>query len=153
MFKSAKIKDLEFRIFEMEGSGNEVFMSSEGPKAISLMCLGPIYDKNKKVGELKNFYLTKNTANLQHIILDKNYWNKGYLTNFCEYLIDTYINPNNIKTFIFEEIFTANEGTMYSNNLEKSKKIKEKLIAKNLVKSGELIYNEKSKHYDLIFQL
>ena len=72
------------------------------------------------VGELKNFYLTENAAFLQHIVFEKDYWNKGYLTNVCEYLLKNYVIHNeNISTFIFEEIRTKKDDEKYTNNVEK----------------------------------
>ncbi|MFA5303766.1 MAG: hypothetical protein WC393_04505 [Candidatus Nanoarchaeia archaeon] len=154
MFNVAKREGLELCFCEMNTPGIMSFMSSEGTKKIELSCIGPIYDYNKtKVGELKNFYLTKDSANLQYLIIEKEFWNKGYASIVCEYLIKNYAINNNLKKFVIEEIQTINDGIIYSGNLEKFKKVKDKLVAKGLAKSGELIFNEKSKHHDLILQL
>ncbi|MFA5333792.1 MAG: hypothetical protein WC376_04825 [Candidatus Nanoarchaeia archaeon] len=154
MFNVAKQSGLELCFYEMNTPGIMSFMSSEGTKKIELSCIGPIYDSSKtKVGELKNFYLTKDSANLQYLVIEKEFWNKGYASIVCEYLIKTYAIPNNLKKFIIEEIQTINDGIIYSGNLEKFKKVKDKLVKKGLAKSGEVIFNEKSRHNNIIIHL
>jgi RimJ/RimL family protein N-acetyltransferase len=146
---SYKLGELELSLFEPKELKMAIMTTTIRRNCVYL-CRGEVKLRGKLIGRLGHVYQHGDKTYFQKFELDKEYWNKGYLTRVCEFLIEK-VKMKGSKYLVLENIQTFNDEAKHEGNIKKAERLGEKLTQKGLINKAELKLNPDKEHYDMYF--